>query len=353
MKYDSRLELSYYKEIAVLNEKHRVYLVQHIESKEIFVKKVLTTYNIKIYRSLKKKQFPGIPKIFCLHEENNELTIIEEYIAGKTLSELLESNGAFNEEETRHYILMLCDILNKIHNATPSLIHRDIKPSNIIITRDDNLYLIDFNSARENTEKSEDTYLLGTPGYAAPEQYGFSSSDVRTDIFSVGILINTMLHGFLAKDVLPASELTPVIRRCTRLEPSERYANIYELKADLSTGNSSSRDFRRFLPPGFRENKIWHMIVASIFYFALSVFNLSVMVTSERLSVRIFIVILLTLGSLIAVAGATNYLGIQRLLPLYKSPYRIVRLINAVLIIVLGWTALYLIGMLFSYYFFN
>lgn len=77
-------------------------------------------------------------------------------------------------------MIMLCNILNALHSMTPPIIHRDIKPSNIIITSYNYAMLLDFNAAKQFSGQNEsDTVLIGTPGYAAPEQYGFGSSSPK------------------------------------------------------------------------------------------------------------------------------------------------------------------------------
>ena len=89
---------------------------------------------------------------------------------------------------------MLCNILEALHSMTPPIIHRDIKPSNIIITSYNYAMLLDFNAAKQFSGQNEsDTVLIGTPGYAAPEQYGFGSSSPKTDIYSLGIVLREML----------------------------------------------------------------------------------------------------------------------------------------------------------------
>lgn len=88
----------------------------------------------------------------------------------------------------------LCEILEKLHSANPPIVHRDIKPSNIIITNYDHVILLDFNAAKYFTDpNTSDTILLGTKGYAAPEQYGFGSSTPQTDIYAVGILLKELV----------------------------------------------------------------------------------------------------------------------------------------------------------------
>ena len=83
------------------------------------------------------------------------------------------------------------------------------------------LYLIDFDAAKTyNPNKTKDTVLMGTVDYAAPEQYGFLQSDQRTDIYSIGILMNKMLTGSLPSETLAAGRLGKIIQTCTALNNS-------------------------------------------------------------------------------------------------------------------------------------
>ena len=179
MDIESRLEISFFENIVPLNEKHHIFLVRHRESGKICVKKILSVYNKTVYDQLKEKPVPGIPKIIALYEENNTLILIEEYISGSTLQHLLDEGSGLSESEIDSYICQLCDIVSRLHSFDPPIIHRDIKPSNVLITPSGNVFLIDFNASRPEIAKDEDTSLLGTKGYAAPEQYGFGSSDKK------------------------------------------------------------------------------------------------------------------------------------------------------------------------------
>ena len=120
-----------------------------------------------------------------------------EYIEGDSLQKILDGGRRFSVRETAEAGLSFCAILGKLHGSDPPLIYRDFKPANILIRKDGSYVLIDYGACRIfKTEASRDTKMLGTEGYAAPEQYGgWEQSDVRTDIYGIGAVLHHMLTG--------------------------------------------------------------------------------------------------------------------------------------------------------------
>lgn len=114
MDYTERLTLSYYKTIAVLNEAHQVFLVQHRQTDQICVKKVLSIYNPEIFRFLREHPIPAHQGILALWEEDGMLTVLEEYISGLTLEERMR-NAPLTPEEVLSYFSELCDIAERLH----------------------------------------------------------------------------------------------------------------------------------------------------------------------------------------------------------------------------------------------
>lgn len=234
--FDSYLPISYYKEIAKLNEKSNITVVQHRETGKIYIKKIIPIYNINVYKELFYHPVKDTPRIYALYENDSKLTLIEEYISGETLSEVLDICKNISENEVISYIIQLCDILNDLHSFNPAIIHRDIKPSNIILTESGRIVLIDLNAAKqviENTNKNHDTILLGTEDFAAPEQFGFAPSSIRTDIYAIGVLINTLLTGQVETDNIHNGKLSSIIKKCLQISPKDRYANVMQLKKAL------------------------------------------------------------------------------------------------------------------------
>ena len=341
MDFRNQLSLSYYQNIATLNEAHQVYLVKHRETGKIYVKKILTRYNLSIYRAIQSHPITGVPKVIELYEEDHILTVIEEYISGDTLQDRIQT-GILTESEICHYISELCALLDQLHSLQPPIIHRDIKPSNVVITAYNHVVLLDFNIARYYTEgKSADTVLLGTQGYAAPEQYGFGSSSQQTDIYAIGILLKE-LNASLST---PSRKFDPIIQKCTQLEPAHRFHSVSELERKIqdlsavkgSTAPSSPRNNHNrnypFLPPGYRSLNFWHMLLATPAYFMVLGLSLTYTPNTGNGSPFLWlerIFILLIFLSIIAIS--CDYMGFLRFIPFYRHSNRLVRFLTITLL---------------------
>jgi len=356
MDYEARLAISFYKTISVLNEDHEVYLVRHQNTQKIYVKKILTIYNKQVYEYLKEHPIAGTPRIIELCEEDDHLILIEEFINGTTLQEMIDQHIC-SVSDIRNYLIDLCSILHKLHSHVPPLIHRDIKPSNIILTEEDHVILLDFNAAKySSASKEADTMLIGTKGYAAPEQYGFGSSTPQTDIYAVGILCKE-----LCASVTPACHsFDAIIDKCTQMNPADRYASVLDLKSALESSDSPGltakadvKSFRSFLPPGFRTGKISHMFLAIIGY-ALSLWLIFAEAPSGYSLPHLIIRRTTLFLMLFSVIGTTfNYLGIQRFFPLCQSRKWPLRLFGILLADIALYTLFAIIGGLFEYLVFS
>ncbi len=221
--------LNEYDELKPLNEKKNIVLVRNHVSGKIGVKKHLSLDMQKIYEFLKDNPNKHIPQIYELIPNENDLIVIEEYVEGVTVSEALRQK-LFGEKETLQIATQLCDALIPLHEAVPPIICRDITADNVMITADNKAMLIDFNISRMVIPgKNQDTVLLGTHGYAAPEQFGFGQTDARTDIYALGVLMNFMLTGKHVSEKMTDSAVHTVIQCCTEINPADRYASAREL----------------------------------------------------------------------------------------------------------------------------
>ena len=331
-----------YKTIAVIDEPHHVYLVQDEYNQKIYVRKVLDVYNAAVYEHLYRQPVEGIPRIIYYEEEQGRLVVIEEYISGDSLEELMAQEELTNAQIVS-YMLQLCQILERLHSLQPPVIHRDIKPSNLIITTGDKLVLLDFNAAKHFDDRSKrDTVLLGTNGYAAPEQYGFGSSVVQTDIYAAGVVLRELTE--TTEENIEV--FVPVIEKCTQMKPEERYASASELAAELR--QTVKRDIVRkkevqdFIPPGYRTGTPWKMITATVGYLSIVYFCLTLHFepanAASQWIQRVWCLILF----LTYIAVGFNYLNIRSHIPYAQDKRRIVRYVALLLCNVI-WTSVFLV----------
>ena len=158
---------------------------------------------------------------------------MEEYVLGKTLREIIDE-GNIQPQKIKTYMLMICEALNTLHNNQPQLIHRDIKPENIVVTDAGDAKLIDFGIVREYKRDNEhDTVMMGTRGYAAPEQYGYTQTDVRSDIYSMGIVLKELYEACENKNA-SKGKIQRIIKKATMFDPDKRYGSIDEMRKDIT-----------------------------------------------------------------------------------------------------------------------
>lgn len=180
----------------------------------------------EVYRRLLPVLCPHLPQIMEAAEQDGQTAVLEEYVQGDTLAELL-TGAKLTEKEARQVTMQLCQALHVLHSM--GAVHRDVKPENVIL-RGSDAVLIDFDAARIYKDESEsDTQVLGTTGFAAPEQYGIFQSDERADIFSLGVLLNIMLTGKHPSREMTAGKMGRIVRKCTMTAPEQRYQSARAL----------------------------------------------------------------------------------------------------------------------------
>lgn len=180
----------------------------------------------EVYRRLLPVLCPHLPQIMEAAEQDGQTAVLEEYVQGDTLAELL-MGARLTEREARQVTIQLCQALHVLHSM--GAVHRDVKPENVIL-RGSDAVLIDFDAARIYKDASEsDTQVLGTTGFAAPEQYGIFQSDERADIFSLGVLLNIMLTGRHPSREMAAGKMGRIVRKCTMTAPEQRYQSARAL----------------------------------------------------------------------------------------------------------------------------
>lgn len=263
----------------------RIFLVRHKQTGKIAVKKYVDFSTIPIYEKISRIQNIHLEKIYDYAGDGIWGIVITEFISGITLQEYMNLSGPLEMQTACHMLQDLLEVLIEVHGQ--GIVHRDITPDNIMVSNDGVLKLIDFGIARQKKEKQQcDTAILGTAGYAAPEQYGFYQTDERTDIYALGVLLNKLLTGsFPNEKKYGAGPLKEIIERSIAMDPGMRFQNAQEMltavKVCVSEGTPLTRtntsykngDCRENITvwwlPGFRTGKIWKNVVATIGYLCM------------------------------------------------------------------------------------
>lgn len=205
------------------SERGEVWLAQVRRGGELVIIKHVSLTGLP-YELIKNFSFKLPAKIFYCAEDESETTVVEEFIQGENLS---ERKNLLSDSEARVILLQMCDGLKELHGQ--GIIHRDIKPSNLIL-QGERIRLIDFDAARIfKAGKESDTKLLGTKGYAPPEQFGSGQTDQRSDIYSLGVTMKNLLGSNCGE------RLKKILDKCTELDPKNRFQNVDELKLALTT----------------------------------------------------------------------------------------------------------------------
>lgn len=232
------------------------------EHDEIVVNSLLAEADL-----MKKLDHAALPRIVDIIDNGVTLYVVMDYIEGKSLDKILKEHGAQTEERVREWAKQLCDVLSYLHSQDPPIIYRDMKPSNVMLKPtgknelEGNVKIIDFGIAREYKEQNQkDTVVLGTKGYAPPEQY-YGQTDARSDIYALGMTMHQLLTSVEpepGKDYVPVRELIDtsedieeIIKKCVKPRVEERYQSCEELRSDLENGSGyikkQKRQFAIFL----------------------------------------------------------------------------------------------------------
>ncbi len=223
------------------SENRKVSLLYDRQGKRLCVLKEQDISALSVYNFLKTCKNKHIPQIYYVFEDNEKCFVLEEHIAGKTLSQILDEGEQLPEGVIENILEQLSECLYPLHKE--NIIHRDIKPSNLILTNDNILKLIDFGIARTVKEDSStDTLYFGTRGFSPPEQYGFGQTDARSDIYGVGMTI---------KMLRPQSEkLRRIVQKATEFSPENRYGAVTQILQELhnehTTDNVTNKALRWF-----------------------------------------------------------------------------------------------------------
>lgn len=182
------------------------------------------------YKALLPYHCDHLPEIYDVIPLEDGTVVLEEYVTGQTLSDLLAEEKP-SAKAVRHIMKGLCHALDVLHGL--GFVHRDVKPENVVIRENGTAVLIDFCITRKILPEGKDTRIMGTVGYAAPEQLGLAQSDVRTDLYALGVLYNVLITGCHPSRRIAGGRAGRIIRKCTSVNPDDRYASARRLSEIL------------------------------------------------------------------------------------------------------------------------
>ncbi len=195
---------------------------------------------------VRKLNYPYFPEIFEILSDRQTDYIVMEYLEGETLGDRLRRLGPQSCQEVCRWGKDLCLMLGYLHQRTPQTVYGDMKPDNVMIQSGGNLRLIDFGAVTEISEHKKPRLILGTRGYAAPEQFDWRKGvDARTDIYSLGMTLYQLLTGNSPEQIAGRGFLISgrkkklsktwiqVITRCVKENPQDRYQDCRELRESL------------------------------------------------------------------------------------------------------------------------
>jgi len=196
----------------------------------------------RVWRTLATIDEPRIPQVMDVYDLPDLVVVVLRYVAGWTLEECVEKHGPLSLGDAERVIGDVCAAADALHAR--GIVHRDITPRNVVLARDGTSHLIDLGIARIHDELAEkDTTVLGTWGFAAPEQFGFAQTDARSDVYAIGGLLGYLLTGASPKDERYAELLADetrvpvavraVAERARAFEPGRRYATAGALAHEL------------------------------------------------------------------------------------------------------------------------
>ena len=187
-------------------------------------------YPVAAYTALCDLVCDHLPQVYDVIDTADGQTVLEEYVDGVTVVALAEG-GRIRYRQAKRILQGVCHALTILHQK--GFVHRDVKPENVLVRSDGQAVLVDLNISRKVTNAERDTVIMGTVGYASPEQLGLTQSDARTDVYACGILLNVMLTGKHPSEQLARGRAGRIVRRCTAVNPDDRYQAAHRLALAL------------------------------------------------------------------------------------------------------------------------
>jgi hypothetical protein len=201
---------------------------------------------MEIMKKMADRKLSGIPKAYRIFEENGEVYLVREYIEGMSLAQMVLQKGGISEAEICRISRKICQTAEQFQNPDEPMIHRDIKPENIVVTPGDEVVFIDFGTMRSyKKDGSRDTFVVGTRGTAAPEQYGYTQTDQRTDVYAIGQTMLYMVSESYEMNQLSecavSRRMKKIIEKACSFEPDKRYGDAAQLRRAVEKCQANNR----------------------------------------------------------------------------------------------------------------
>ena len=201
---------------------------------------------MEIMKKMADRKLSGIPKAYRIFEENREVYLVREYIEGTPLAQMVLQKGEIPETEICRISRKICQTAEQFQNPDEPMIHRDIKPENIVVTPGGEVVFIDFGTMRSyKKDGSRDTFVVGTRGTAAPEQYGYTQTDQRTDVYAIGQTMLYMVSESYEMNQLSecavSRRMKKIIEKACSFEPDKRYGDAAQLRRAVEKCQANNR----------------------------------------------------------------------------------------------------------------
>ena len=201
---------------------------------------------MEIMKKMADRKLSGIPKAYRIFEENGEVYLVREYIEGRSLAQMVLQKGGISEAEICRISRKICQTAEQFQNPDEPMIHRDIKPENIVVTPGGEVVFIDFGTMRSyKKDGSRDTFVVGTRGTAAPEQYGYTQTDQRTDVYAIGQTMLYMVSESYEMNQLSecavSRRMKKIIEKACSFEPDKRYGDAAQLRRAVEKCQANNR----------------------------------------------------------------------------------------------------------------
>ena len=201
---------------------------------------------MEIMEKMADRKLSGVPKAYRIFEENGEVYLVREYIEGMSLAQMVLQKGGISEAEICRISRKICQTAEQFQNPDEPMIHRDIKPENIVVTPGGEVVFIDFGTMRSyKKDGSRDTFVVGTRGTAAPEQYGYIQTDQRTDVYAIGQTMLYMVSESYEMNQLSecavSRRMKKIIEKACSFEPDKRYGDAAQLRRAVEKCQANNR----------------------------------------------------------------------------------------------------------------